>query len=195
MMNDLMIKLMEHDLETYDHSVKVAELASNIAMAMGYSEYEQRVTYYCGLLHDIGKLKISTRILKKTSELTPKEWRTIRMHPILGFQLLNQLSPAFKDLKYKVLFHRERLDGSGYPFQLTKKEIPIISRIVAVADCFEAMTRERAYRRAMSEATAFEQIYRQKGVAFDAFVVDGLRRLLRQRKAESHPKALKELYV
>lgn len=123
-----------------------------------------------GLLHDIGKIAIEESILNKPGKLTEDEWEEIKRHPEIGYRLLNTVNDMSVMAGY-VLFHHEKWDGSGYPKGLKGKEIPLQSRIVAVADTYDAMTSERNYRNALPETIALEELRKNAGLQFDPELV------------------------
>jgi len=177
-MEKLVELLKDHDIDTYHHSYRVAELSLHIARSMDLSEWDQKITYYSGLLHDIGKSRVGKEILVKPGKLTLDEWVSIQQHPIFGFKILKGYPLPDDEIKYVVLFHHERLNGSGYPFNLRDEHIPLKAKIVAVADSFDAMTNNRSYSRAKSFNEALNQILSDKGTLFDPIAVDALYRHL-----------------
>src|SRR5206468_2819530 len=127
---------------------------------------ERSVLEVGALLHDVGKIGLADAVLHKRGELTPEEFAQIRAHPALGCGLL-QSFPALAPTLPIVRSHHERWDGLGYPDGLAGKQIPLLGRIVAVADTFDAMTTDRPYRRALPFAEAFAEIQRKAGTQFD----------------------------
>jgi diguanylate cyclase (GGDEF)-like protein len=123
------------------------------------------------LLHDVGKIGISERILLKPAALTPEERTLIQLHPRIGYRLIEQV-PALRPIAPAVLHHHERYDGDGYPEGLAGENIPLEARIICVADSFSAMTAERPYRRRMSLADACAELERCAGTQFDPHVVE-----------------------
>lgn len=123
------------------------------------------------LLHDIGKVGISERILAKRGPLTAKEWAEMRTHPLLGAQIVNPIR-FLGDAVDVIRFHHERFDGTGYPHGLRGDQIPLLARIFSVVDAFDAITSERPYRPARSEEQAVEEIVRSSGSHFDPEVVE-----------------------
>jgi HD-GYP domain-containing protein (c-di-GMP phosphodiesterase class II) len=120
---------------------------------MSMSAAELRVLARAGLMHDIGKLRIPQTVLGKESPLSESEWTLMRAHPEMGLTLLDRAGQSSREV-LAVLYHHERLDGSGYPYGLRAEGIPIEARIVAVADTYDALTSNRPYRNACSEAEA-----------------------------------------
>ena len=157
------------DTGTAKHSRTVGRYAKLMALEMGLGEARAERIELAGLLHDVGKIGISDRVLNKPGPLDADEWAQMRTHPQIGARLLSR--PELADLRGWILAHHERPDGQGYPFGLSGEEIPIEARIVAVADAYEAMTADRVYRLALGEQTAREELAAGAGEQFDAEVV------------------------
>jgi len=157
------------DTGTTGHCQTVARYAELMARELGFSDERAERVRLAGLVHDIGKTGVSDRLMAKSGPLDPDEWRSIRTHPEIGARLLAH--PEFDDLRAWVLAHHERPDGKGYPFGLTEGDIPIESRILAIADAYEAMTSERSYRSALSDEIAVAELRAGAGTQFDAAVV------------------------
>jgi HD-GYP domain-containing protein (c-di-GMP phosphodiesterase class II)/PAS domain-containing protein len=171
-----LILSINYIMETYDrytsgHSENVAIVASKIAEKMGLSEEEINNTYWAGMAHDIGKLLVSIDILNKKTSLTDKEYELIKKHPIWGYKALSK-SDSLKHIAKYVLYHHERWDGRGYPEGIKGDNIPLISRILAVADAWDAMTSKRAYRAPFSREEALKEIMDNRGKQFSPNVVD-----------------------
>jgi HD-GYP domain-containing protein (c-di-GMP phosphodiesterase class II) len=137
---------------------------------MEKSESELNELKTVGLLHDIGKIAIDEKILNKPDKLTNDEWNDIKRHPEIGYRILSSVNDM-AELAEFVLAHHERWDGKGYPKGLKGEEIPLQARIITVADTYDAMTSERAYRGAMDEEFAIAEIRRNAGTQFDPEVV------------------------
>ncbi len=147
--NDILTSLnsvREIDDYTYSHSVNVALLSSLISKWINLDETQCKLVTYCGLLHDIGKSKISPEILNKPGPLTLSEFEEIKKHPIIGYKILEKNIAINKDIAIGVLMHHEREDGSGYPFCLKSPQISLYAKIIAIADMFDAMTSNRVYK-------------------------------------------------
>ena len=157
------------DTGTAKHSRTVGRYARLMALEMGLGEARAERIELAGLLHDVGKIGISDRVLTKPGPLDAEEWAQMRTHPQIGARLLSR--PELADLRGWILAHHERPDGQGYPFGLSGDEIPIEARIVAVADAYEAMTADRVYRLALGEQTAREELASCAGEQFDPEVV------------------------
>ena len=130
---------------TARHSERVAEIADGIAGVLGFDEDERRVLRRAGLLHDIGKLAVSNRVLDKPGKLTDDEFAAIKTHPVFSLQILER-APCFASLADLAANHHEKLDGTGYPRGLRGKDLDMPMRVLAVADIYEALTADRPYR-------------------------------------------------
>jgi diguanylate cyclase (GGDEF)-like protein/putative nucleotidyltransferase with HDIG domain len=161
---------------TARHSHTVGRYAGEIAAALGLDEGRVERIRAAGVLHDIGKLGVADSILKKPGPLDDEEWREMRRHSELGARILAHANLA--DIASWVLAHHERLDGKGYPHGLAGDAIPVEARILAVADAYEAMTADRAYRAAMPAEDAQAELCRVAGTQFDPVVVEAFLRVL-----------------
>jgi two-component system cell cycle response regulator len=164
------------DTGTGQHSHTVARYAEMMARELGLDEERVERVRLAGVLHDIGKIGISDRVLTKPGPLDHTEWQEMHTHPEIGARLLSR--PEFADLREWILAHHERPDGLGYPYALTDDQIPLEARILAVADAYEAMTADRCYRAALGEAAARAELEGAAGTQFDATVVAALLRAL-----------------
>ena len=169
--NTLRLMVDARDLYTRGHSDRVSRYAVAIARAMGLDEKQCETIRVAGLFHDIGKVGVPDHILLKPGALTDEEYEIVQKHPESGARILSALS-MFQDIIPLVRAHHERLDGAGYPAGLTADEIPLGAKIIAVADCYDAMTSNRTYRRALSPAQALEQLNAGRGTQFDPAAVD-----------------------
>ncbi|WP_461206615.1 PAS domain S-box protein [Clostridium sp. DL1XJH146] len=169
---DLMMNsLYEKNNREMLHSNRVASICEVIAMNMNFDQIEIKQIRTAGLVHDIGKIGIRNTILDKTEKLNTDEWEEIKKHCEVGFRILNTVDEFSEIAKY-VLSHQERWDGKGYPQGLKGKEIPIQSRIIAVADAFDAMSSDRPYRLAMNKEDAILELKKCAGEQFDSDIVD-----------------------
>lgn len=161
------------DPYTRGHSQRVAEYARQIALELRLDRRSREALEKAALLHDIGKLAIPNDILKKPGRLSDSELAEIKMHPARGAEMIGKI-PPLRSLQESVRAHHERLDAKGYPGGLAAEDIPLMARILAVADAFDAMTTDRAYRGAMSHADAVMELRAGIGTQFDADVVNAL---------------------
>jgi len=163
--------MFEKSNETEEHSERLAELAKKLGVAMGLSENKLDELELVAMLHDIGKISVDKNILAKTGKLSDAEWREIKKHPEVGYRIANSTSGLSHIAEY-ILCHHEYWDGSGYPLGLSGTNIPLISRIITVVDSYDAMTQDRAYRKALSADVAIKEILSHKGTQFDPEIAD-----------------------
>jgi diguanylate cyclase (GGDEF)-like protein len=159
------------DANTASHSEKTAEYATAIGRILDFTTQQLALTCKAALLHDVGMIAVPDHLLVKTTPLTPKEIEAIRNHVDLGTRTLMQ-SPLLAPVAEIVRSHHERFDGSGYPDGLVGDRIPLIARVIAVADALDALTSNRSYRPAMQFSAAAEVIGRESGKQFDPVVVE-----------------------
>lgn len=159
------------DPYTRGHSERVAAYARRLAEVMGVSDGGVALVERAGLLHDIGKIGIHKETLTSTGRLRPQELSEVREHPVLGSQLLQDVE-FLSDVVPVIRHHHERVDGSGYPDGLAGGGIPLLARILAAADAFDAMTSDRAYRPGMTSGQAEQEMRRVAGSQLDATVVE-----------------------
>jgi len=168
----LVTALDTRDEETQGHSLRVVKYTLKLAELMGmHDEQQLKVLEYGSLLHDIGKIGIPDAILKKPGKLTDEEWTVMRSHPEVGYKILHRIE-FLEEASQIVLHHHEKFDGTGYPGKLKGDNIPLGSRIFAVADTVDAMTSERPYRKALSFEIASQELLKFTGTQFDKRVVD-----------------------
>ncbi|MGO4757964.1 HD-GYP domain-containing protein, partial [Streptomyces sp. 2MCAF27] len=165
------------DRYTRGHSERVGRASAMIARELGMNGDRLEVLRIAGVLHDVGKLGVPTRLLRKNGPLTPDERRAIELHPEYGHEMVRGIG-FLGEAREAVLHHHERLDGSGYPYGLAGADIPEAARVVAVADAFDAMTSTRTYRRARPVPAAVEELKRCAGAQFDPRMVVALARAL-----------------
>jgi putative nucleotidyltransferase with HDIG domain len=171
---------------TYKHSRRVAAYARDIARELGADAATQLELYRAGLLHDIGKLGVSNRILEKTGALTRADWMAIKQHPIHTRQILDQIR-VFREFAWTASLHHERLDGSGYPWKLDGSQLSAGARILAVSDAYEAMTSWRPYCAPVPPDTALFLLEKERGERLDADSVDALHQYLARTGDASPP--------
>jgi putative nucleotidyltransferase with HDIG domain len=169
----LIAMLQLHERDGRGHALRVARLAVAMADEIGFDDDEIRQIEQASLLHDIGKLQMPASILSKPAPLDEAEWRVMRRHPQLGFDLLSR-QPRFADVADIVLTHHEAFDGTGYPRGLAGEEIPHAARILAVADAYDSMTQPHTQRPALSPAMAIQEIERCSGRQFDPRCAEAL---------------------
>ncbi len=180
------------DRESRAHNIRVARLCVHIGREMSMSASELRVLARAGLMHDIGKLGVPAEVLEKHSPLDESEWLVMRMHPEMGLTLLDRTGQSSREV-LAVLYHHERLDGSGYPYGLRAEAIPIEARIVAVADTYDALTSDRPYRKACVEAEARRVLIEEAASRLDSRAVNALFRALDHRTAQFRAMARRAL--
>jgi len=168
---DTLLAAMESVVEDlYGHVHRVSSVASAIGRHMGLDDLEVDRLTTVGVLHDVGKVHVDPVILAKPGPLHGNELVKMRRHPEFGFAMTVDLFD--RGVAEAILHHHERFDGSGYPYGLAKEEIPLLSRIVLVADAFDAITSHRAYQPALPVEWALQEIRRCTNTQFDPFVVD-----------------------
>lgn len=175
----LIVVLEAKDKYLHDHSKRVARYASLIAKEMGLDRESIESAGIAGLLHDLGNIGVSEQILQKTTRLNKGEFRHIKQHVIIGTRIVESMGLGL-DIVDGIRYHHERLDGSGYPFNLSGKDIPLISRILAVVEVFDAMVTDRPYRKAFSMENTLVELKNKSnasiscGCELDSKVVDAL---------------------
>jgi len=162
----LLIAVDTKDRYTFKHSQEVTKHALALARAVGLSEEEMRALEVAGRFHDVGKIGVPNSILRKPGRLTREARRIVRLHPRIGHMILQQI-PEMETMLEAVLHHHESYDGTGYPDGLKGKEIPLLARILAVADAFSAMRTDRSYRQTLTLEEAIGELRRNAGRGFD----------------------------
>ena len=180
MLDALITAVDNKDRYTRRHSENVTEYALWIAEEMGLSEETLKQVRIGSLLHDVGKIGVPDEILRKPGRLEPEEYEVLQRHSWIGALIVSAV-PGMEGMADAVRSHHERWDGAGYPNQCCDDEIPLIGRIMAVADAFSAMTTDRAYRRALSWEAAMQEIRANRGTQFDPGVVDAFLRAAQAR--------------
>ena len=169
--SSLAAKVDDRDEFTRGHSRRVAKHALTIAEALNLDDVQQRKLLYAAELHDIGRIGVSEDILSKPGALSADEWAQVRTYPSISADIVEPLS-FFTDVREVVLHQNERWDGKGYPDHLAGAEIPLLSRILAVADAYDAMTSPRAYRSAMTAQQALTELWKARGTKYDPEIVE-----------------------
>lgn len=171
MTNILLTTLSEKSRETEEHAERLKDYCYAVGKKLKLSDTELDELNLLAILHDIGKVEINESILQKPGFLTPKEWEEMKKHPEIGFRIA-QNTPELAGVAKYILLHHERWDGRGYPQGLKGEEIPLLCRILAVTDAYDAMTQDRVYRKALSRDEAIDEIKTKRGIQFDPVVVD-----------------------
>ncbi len=161
--------LMEKNHETREHCGRLASLSKQLGKELNLKDEDLVALELLSELHDIGKISVDTNILTKTGPLSPEEWNEIKKHPEAGYRIARTV-PELSQIAEYILAHHERWDGKGYPQGLKGEEIPLLSRIIAVVDSFDAMTNDRAYRKARSVSEAVTELRQESGKQFDPLI-------------------------
>lgn len=169
--NIIVNALYEKNKREEMHSRRVSQLCMGMGKALGLSEDEIKELKSAGLLHDIGKIAIDESILNKKEKLTESEWNKMKEHPEIGFRVLSSVNDMSEISEY-VLSHHERWDGSGYPKSLKQKEIPFQSRIITIADAYDAMISRRSYGSVLSEQQAMRELQKNAYIQFDPELIE-----------------------
>ncbi|MGM0379173.1 MAG: HD-GYP domain-containing protein [Bacillota bacterium] len=169
--NDYICFLEKKDKYTSGHCKRVKKYSLQLANRLNLSEKEKHILKCGSLLHDIGKLFIDKNILKKKKRLTKNEYESIKKHPCYGYIFLNSIG-GFEGIDKLILDHHERMDGNGYPFNKTDKEINVLAKIISIADAYDAMTTKRPYRiRPLPHKMAIQELKDNSGTQFDKTLV------------------------
>ena len=158
----------------HEHSNSVAALAGAIGRRLGWDDAEVSRLRLAAMLHDVGKVRVPDEILRKPGPLDDDEWREMARHPVVGAEIVARVE-GLEPIGPWIRHSHERIDGTGYPDGLAGEAIPLASRILLVADAFDAMTSDRSYRRAMSVEDAVAELDANAGTQFDALCVDALK--------------------
>ncbi|MEI6080080.1 MAG: HD-GYP domain-containing protein [bacterium] len=175
--------LHDKDTYTYWHSIRVQRYSLMIGNKLKLNEDQMQKLEVASLLHDIGKIHVPDEILKKSGRLTKQEFETIKEHPTNSGKVFENLTDLEQYEKY-ISSHHERYDGQGYPNGLKGEEIPLLSRIIFVADSFDAMTSDRPYRKGMPLDVAVSELIKNRDTQFDPRVVDTFIDLVRLESEE-----------
>jgi diguanylate cyclase (GGDEF)-like protein/putative nucleotidyltransferase with HDIG domain len=171
----LALAIEAKDTTTADHLHRVRVYATEIGREIGLGQKELDALQAAALLHDIGKLAVPEHIISKPGRLTPEEFEKMKIHPLVGAEILEEVKFPYPVVPI-VRAHHEKWDGSGYPFGLAGEEIPIGARILSVVDCLDALASDRQYRRALPLDQAMEIVNSESGKSFDPVIVDIMRR-------------------
>ncbi len=178
---ELSVEVMEalaHTIDAKDeytkgHSIRVANYSKMIAEKMGLNEEQCENIYYMGLLHDLGKIGVPNEIINKPDKLTEEEYEIIKKHPGTGYNILSEMKSR-PDLAIGAHWHHERYDGTGYPDHKKGEEIPLEARIIAVADCYDAMTSNRSYRNYLDQERVKAELRNVSGTQLDSKAVEAM---------------------
>lgn len=173
-------KVEEKDIYTLSHIKRVKDYAVKIANKLNLSKERVENIAFASLFHDLGKIYVPDEILNKPGKLTVEEFEYIKKHPSDGVELVNRT--YYRDISEIINQHHERLDGSGYPNGLKDDEILMEAKIIAVSDTYDAMTTDRAYRKALPVQTAVDELMRLKGISYDETAVDAFVQVLEDEK-------------
>ncbi len=168
---------------TKGHSRRVARYCVALAEELGLSREEIEAIRIAGFLHDVGKIAIDRSIINKPSKPTKEERMELNQHPLISYEILSKVRFPWKEIPLSVRYHHERVDGKGYPDRLTGDKIPLLAKIMAVADAFDAMTTDRPYRKRLSIDEVFREFEREMGKQFDPRVAEVLLRRLKKELA------------
>ncbi len=163
----------EKDIFTYLHCCRVGRGSRKLAKAMGLNDFEQAVLEFAGLFHDIGKIRVPRKILVKPGRLERHEIEIMKTHPQLSAEMIQHLDkvPFFRFQLPGIKYHHEKVEGSGYPFNMRGEAIPLFARVIAVVDAYDAMTHARPYRKPLSEDKAIQELKDFSGRQFDERIV------------------------
>lgn len=167
------------DSETGNHITRMSKYTYELGKAYGLPENDCELIYHASTLHDIGKIGIPDEILLTPAKLNPDEWEKMKTHTVKGAQILSGSTAEMLKLAEQIsLYHHEKWDGSGYPFGLKGQEIPLVGRITAICDVFDALVSERPYKKAWQSVEAVAEIERGRGSHFDPYLVDHFLRIV-----------------
>ncbi len=184
-MIDLILStLFEKNPRELLHSKRVSVICREVATALNLSKDDIEQVAIAGLIHDIGKIGIDEQLLNSVSKLSIVEIEKMNKHAEIGFRILNSVN-EFSEIAIIVLSHHEKWNGQGYPRKLKGEEIPLLARIVTLSDSFDAMTRERTYKRILTTNEALKEIEACSGSQFDPVIVKLFIDLVRSGKIES----------
>lgn len=165
-------RIRNQDAYTAEHSVRVGTLAVALGRYLGLTDKQLETLGLCGMLHDVGKMRVSPAVLNKPGPLDDDEWRIMRQYPQLGFELLDSGHHLEPEISQVALSHHERLDGKGYPAHLEANAIDRFTRIITIVDAYDAMTSDRIYLKGIPTNHALGELYNNSGMQFDPELVE-----------------------
>jgi len=165
-------KIKVNDLYTYKHSIDVCIISTVLGKWLGFNKQKIMDIAIAGLLHDIGKSKISNDILNKPNKLTEEEYEIIKNHPVNGYEIISSIDNVNYDILKGILQHHERIDGNGYPYGLKNEEIHIFAKIISIADVYDAMTSNRSYSNKLSPFKVAESIFKDSFGHLDPYIAN-----------------------
>jgi HD-GYP domain-containing protein (c-di-GMP phosphodiesterase class II) len=171
LLSSIRTTLFEKSHETEAHAKRLVDYSRHLGQQLGLDEEQLNDLALLATLHDIGKISIDDHILTKPAALNENEWFEMKKHPETGYRIA-MASPELSSIAELILCHHERWDGKGYPQGLKGEEIPLLSRIIAVVDAFDAITSERCYRNAVDISGALEEISQNAGTQFDPEIAE-----------------------
>lgn len=171
-------QLKSKDQFAAQHSMNVAIFSAKLGRHLGMDDELLKTLGMCGLMHDIGKIKIPENILRKPARLSAPEMKIMEVHPEIGMKIMKKMPNVPLDVINTCMKHHERLDGKGYPDQLSGDNIDLMTRIISIADAYDAITSENDYNPGYSPSHAMSELYKQKGKAYDAELVDAFIRCI-----------------
>ncbi|MCF7926202.1 MAG: diguanylate cyclase [Candidatus Izimaplasma sp.] len=171
LVKSLKTSLFERSDETEQHASRMEKLCAQLGYKLDLKTNDINDLKLFAILHDIGKIGIDDSILKKPGKLTKVEYNKMKQHPIIGYKIASGV-PQLEAISYYILTHHERWDGTGYPKELKGEETPLLSRILAVVDAYDAMSNDRIYRKALSEEKTIQELIDNRGKQFDPAIVD-----------------------
>ncbi|MBU8908062.1 HD-GYP domain-containing protein [Desertibacillus haloalkaliphilus] len=182
--SDLMVMLNNHDPYTYEHSCRVAQLLKDFALYLHYPVQGAEVLYQIGYLHDLGKLLVPIDVLRKKGRLNNKEWECVKGHPIEGRRIAESHGVTDLFILTAIEQHHENLDGTGYPYSVSDREIYTFSRMLRIVDSYDAMVSKRQYSNSMLIAHAIEELEQWKRSWYDPFLTDRFIELIRLKEID-----------
>ncbi len=195
--NSILTSVYNKDPFTYSHCCRVGAMSRHLAQAMGLNEFEQAVLEYSGLFHDVGKVAIPDSVLLKPGKLTGAEIEIMKSHPEKSAEIVQPLthSPFFRFMIPGIRYHHERIDGGGYPFNMSGERIPLPARIICVVDTYDAMIHARPYRKPIAEEKVLKELKEFSGHQFDANLVNVFLEALPYWKKKSKTEMERELVI